>query len=391
MSVYYCATIFLCIAALGVLCLLVHENARIKYRDKQLLYLTYALIAFSALTEYFGVLLDGRENLSPYALIILKYADYTLTPMAGGALIFQMRLRNRWNHVVIGLLVFNAVLQLICAFGGWMVTIDQHNHCTHGPLYGLYVMVYLAIIFIVLLQFILYGRFFRRQNRMSLYATILVVIAGIIIQELSGREARTSYIALTIGALLLFIHYTEYTSLEMDDHLRSQQIQLDTDALTGMLSRYAYSQALKSYADAGSLPGTIAAFTVDINGLKQVNDSLGHEAGDELIRGAAECIVNALNAEGKCYRTGGDEFVVLTEMDKREAIKALQQLKRETRRWRGNAAKSLRVSAGFALAADHAGLTVEALVRESDKAMYKAKTAYYQHAGRNRRRRRQTS
>lgn len=391
MSGYYCAIIFLCLFALGVLCLLVHENARIRRRDKGLLYLTYVLIAVSALAEFCGVYLSGREYTPSFLLQLVKCADYILTPMAGGALIYQMRMKNRWNHVVQGLLVFNMVLQVVCAFGGWMVVIDDSGRYKHGPLYVLYVVIYLAIILIVLLQFILYGRTFRRQNRASLYAIILLAIAGIAIQEFSGINIRTSYLSLTMAASMLYIHYTEYTSLEMDDHLKNQQLQLDTDALTGVLSRYAYTKALKSYAEAGALPKELTAFTVDINGLKQTNDTLGHEAGDELIRGAAECVVTALNAEGKCYRTGGDEFVVLTEMDKQEARNALKRLKREARRWRGSTARSLSVSAGFALASDHAGMTAEALVRESDKAMYKVKTAYYQQAGRDRRKQRQTA
>lgn len=389
MSGFYSAIIFLCLFALGVLCLLVHENARIRCRDKDLLYLTYALIAVSALAEFCGVYLSGQESKSRRLLLLVKCADYILTPMAGGALVFQMQMKNRWNHVVQGLLAFNTVLQVVCAFGGWMVVIDENGHYSHGPLYALYVVIYLAIILIVLLQFILYGRSFGRQNRTSLYAIILLAIAGIAIQELTGTDIRTSYISLTMAASMLYIHYTEYTSLEMDDHLKSQQLQLDTDALTGALSRYAYSKALKSFAEAGALPKELAAFTVDINGLKQANDTLGHEAGDELIRGAAECIVNALDAEGKCYRTSGDEFVVLTEMDNQEARNALRRLKRETRRWRGNTARSLSVSAGFALAADHPGMTAEALVQASDKAMYQAKTAYYQQTGRDRRKWRQ--
>ena len=127
---------------------------------------------------------------------------------------------------------------------------------------------------------------------------------------------------------------------------------------------------------------------MDINGLKAVNDGLGHEAGDELIRGAAACIVNAFGTGRSCYRTGGDEFVVLTPMSREEATSVLMALNQETRRWRGEKAKSLSVSAGFALSQDYDGLTSEALVRESDKAMYEAKAAYYRKTGRDRRNRR---
>ena len=54
---------------------------------------------------------------------------------------------------------------------------------------------------------------------------------------------------------------------------------------------------------------------VDINGLKEVNDTFGHEAGDQLIIGAANCIERAFGDYGKVFRTGGDEFIVLLTED----------------------------------------------------------------------------
>ena len=388
MSVNYTAHTILCCLSLAVLCLLVHENARLRRRDKQLLYLAYLLVALSALAEFFGVLLNGREEYPVVLLRIAKWADYTLTPMAGGALVVQMRPKKPLRAVLEGVLGVNTAFQLVAAFGGWMVTIDEHNRYSHGPLYGCYMAVYLSIFVLVLVQFILYGRSFRKQNRASLYGTMLLVIAGIVIQEAMGGDARVSYTALSIGAMLLFIHYTEYGAMAMDDNLKLQQQQIDTDALTGVMSRAAYHRALEAFDKEGALPRGLAAFTIDINGVKKVNDTLGHQAGDELICGAAECIQKALNAEGRCYRTGGDEFVVLTSMNREEADRALVRLKEEAAAWHGKNAEELSVAAGFALAAEYPDVTAERLVRESDNAMYEDKAGYYQTSGRDRRKRR---
>ena len=385
---YYTSIILLSWLALGVLSILIRENDRLSKSDKRLLYLTYALIAISALAEWCGVQLDGRTDVPKWILVFVKTADYILTPLAGGALVVQMRLENRWRNAMLGILAANAVLQAVSAFTGWMVVVDEAHHYSHGPLYGLYMGLCLAIIAIVIIEFILYGRSFRRQNRLSLYAIMLLVVIGIAIQEALPGDNRTSYISLALGAALMFIHYSEYSQLAMDDTVSEQQAQIDTDVLTGLFSRNAYSRTLKKLDSAGPLPKDLAAFTIDINGLKTVNDSLGHEAGDELIRGAAACIVNAFGTGRSCYRTGGDEFVVLTPMSREEAGDAIKALDQETRRWRGDKVKSLSVSAGFALSQDFDELTSEALVRESDKAMYKAKAAYYRKAGRDRRNRR---
>lgn len=385
---YYTSIMLLSWMALGVLSVLIRANDRLTKSDKRLLYLTYALIAVSALAEWCGVQLDGRMDMPKWALVLCKCLDYILTPMAGGALVVQTGMRNRWRNVLLGILAVNALVQIVCAFNGWMVVVDESHRYSHGPLYGLYMGVCLAIIGLIIVEFIVYGRSFRKQNRQSLYAIMLLVIVGIAMQEALPSAHRTSYIALTLGAALMFIHYSEFSQLAMDDHMSAQQLQIDTDALTGLYSGHAYSKALKELDAAGALPEDLAVFVVDINGLKDVNDALGHDAGDELIRGAAQLVEAALGGEGRCYRTGGDEFVALANMRRDEAEAALDRLRGEAARWQGKRVKALSLAAGCALAADNPDLLAEKLVREADMAMYASKAVYYQSSGRDRRKRR---
>ena len=384
---YYTAIVALVWMAIGVLCVLIRENHRISHDDKRLLYLTYVLIAVSALAEWCGVLLNGRQDVPRWMLKAAKCADYMLTPMAGGALVAQMRLHNRWLTVMKAILGANVLFQLVGIFFGWTVSVDAQGFYSHGPLYIVYMGACFATIVLVVIEFILYGQGFRRQNRVSLYTVMLFVVVGIVLQELLPSEPRTAYIAMTIGAALMFIHYSEFASMAADDHLSAQQQQIDTDALTGVSSRHAYSQRLNELDAGGPLPEDLVAFTIDIKGLKQVNDTLGHEAGDELIIGAARCIEGTMGNSAKCYRTGGDEFVVLTRMPADAAEMALSHLKRETARWQGRTVKSLSLAAGYALAGDNPGLSAEKLVKQADMAMYAAKAAYYRENGMDRRRR----
>ena len=383
---YYTSIIILSLMTLAVLSVLIYENGRIPREDKQLLYLTYALIALSALAEWCGVQLDGDARVPAWVLKSIKCADYILTPMAGGALVFQMRLHNKWQLALNGILVANTAFQIVALFTGWMVTIDAQNHYVHGPLYGVFLIVSLAIIGVVTMQFVLYGRSFRRQNRKSLYGILTLVVMAIFLQEGVLGNNRTAYLGLTIGAALMFIHFTEFSQLATDDFVFQQQLALETDTLTGVYSRYAYSKALKEYNEVGALPEGFAAFTIDINGLKRVNDTIGHEAGDELILGAARCIRLAF-ITGRCFRTGGDEFVVLAEnMNRVSADVTLSRLNREANKWRGEKIKSLHLAAGYALAEDYPDLTSEKLVHEADLAMYEAKAEYYRKTGIERRR-----
>ena len=382
---YYTSIILLSLLALSVLCVLISENDRIKKEDKKFYYLTYLLIALSALAEWTGLKLDGMESLPKWPLMIAKCADYILTPMAGGALIGQMRIRNKWSKALMATLGANAVLQVVACLGGWMIRIDEHNRYSHGPLYGVYIAIYLFVIAIIIIEFAIYGKSFRKQNRFSLYTVMLFILAGIAAQEILGSEYRTSYVALTIGAILLYIHYSEFNQMASDDKLREQEILITTDSLTGMLNRYAYAKALESYDDTKLLPDDLCAFSIDINGLKHANDTLGHAVGDELICGAADCIKRVFGKTGMCYRTGGDEFIVFANLSREKADEALARIKSESANWTGEEIDELNLAAGYAMAKDYPGISPEKLVIKADYAMYLEKNNYYRESGRDRR------
>ncbi len=383
---YYSANIILCWIALGILCILVYENDRLRKERKRVFYLTYGLTALSAFAEWMGVQLDGNASLPKWPLLIAKCADYLLTPVSCGMIVNQLEVRNVWHKLMFGLLAANAVFQIVSLFFGWMLEIDASNHYSHGRFHWVYMSVYLAVVALIVIEFMEYGRSFRRQNQVSLYAILTLALSGGVIQEVFGNDCRTVYLSLTLGMALMFIHTMEFSQLKADEHILAQQIQITTDALTGARNRYAYSVALRDMDAAGKLPENLAAFSIDINGLKAINDTMGHEAGDELICGAAACIQRAMGPWGECYRTGGDEFVVLARMKRGEAQEALRRLKQEADAWKGEKVKRLRLAAGFALALEYPDVSSQKLVSAADMAMYDAKAAYYKASGMDRRR-----
>lgn len=386
MQAYYTIVTALCLMSSGSLSVLVWENNRMSKDDKKLLYLTYALIAVSTLIELLGGWLDVRSGIPLWVLPMVKCVDYIVKPMAGGALVAQMRLHDRWVKAILCILSLNVLLQIVAAFNGWMIVMDANGHYAHGLLYPAYLTACLAIVILVTVESILYGRNFSRQNRVSLFAVMLFVVAGIAMQALLPTRPKAACVAMTMGAALMYIRYMEFSSLEMDDRIEAQRQQIDSDALTGVLNRHAYTQALLELNDASELPSDLVIFVADINGLKQVNDSLGHTAGDELIIGSARCLEAAFDDKGSCYRTGGDEFAVFAHMGHDEVEETLSRLEDETKRWKGALVSTLTMSCGYAIAVDCEGVSAEGLVREADRAMYAVKAAYYSEMGRDRRR-----
>ena len=372
---YYTAISVIVWLALLILCTLVYENDRISTRKRKMFYLTYVLIFIASLAEWVGVYISGITGIPTVCLRIVKCIDYILTPIAGAALVGQMRLRNVWTKILNVVILFNTLIQLVSFFTGWMTKVDEKHYYHHGPLYNIYIGEYVIVLLLVIILFLNYGKNFRKQNRLSIYLVMVFMLVGIIMQEGLGKDVRTAYLAMTIGATLMFIHSTEYSLQKKDDELLEQRIQIKTDALTGLLSRYAYNNALDKYTT--DMPESLVAFSIDINGLKRVNDTLGHEAGDELICGAAACIKNVFDEVGSCYRTGGDEFIVLASVSKKEAVKCVQDIEKLTKNWTGSLVDSLALSVGYALLEEHKGFSCSELIQAADKQMYMDKDEYY--------------
>jgi diguanylate cyclase (GGDEF)-like protein len=125
--------------------------------------------------------------------------------------------------------------------------------------------------------------------------------------------------------------------------------------------------------------GTLAVFMVDIDHFKRVNDSLGHEAGDQVIRELAHCLAEAVRREDYAFRYGGEEFLLLLpHVDARALESRAQSLLEVVRRlrigWQGRPVGAITVSIGAAAFPEH-GRSPAELVRAADEAMYRAKQA----------------
>ena len=156
------------------------------------------------------------------------------------------------------------------------------------------------------------------------------------------------------------------------------------DQTTRLLNRRAFEEA-KAGLTGAPLDADFDYVTVDVNGLKTVNDTLGHAAGDELIQGAAECLRACLGRYGEIYRIGGDEFAAMLKLSQTALDDALAALDQRVAEWSGEKVKALSVSWGCATGREFPSENIAELSRISDERMYAAKDAYYRASGRARR------
>lgn len=158
-----------------------------------------------------------------------------------------------------------------------------------------------------------------------------------------------------------------------------------TDGLTGLYNRRAYENDSRMMENPDIIKGTVIV-ALDLNGLKEANDNIGHNAGDELLIGAAECIKQAFGEYGKIYRTGGDEFAALLTCTAEQLNVSLDRLDKITAAWRGELVKELSIAHGCVVCADYPDISFEEIEHIADQFMYDDKAAYYKRTGKDRRR-----
>ena len=223
---YYSFIIVISWITLFILCILVHQNERLSKDEKRIRYIVYGIVASAALFEWFGVFLSGKPEYPMWLLRFVKATDYILTPFASIAILIPLRNHKKYGVVVTSLLIVNTIFQIVMAFTGGMITIDAQHHYKHGPLYPAYMILYLALIIIVIVGFVYYGKQFRRHNRTSLYAIMIFIVMGILFQELTESFIRTAYLVISIGLALLYIHMSEYSQMRIDDELKQKNYEI---------------------------------------------------------------------------------------------------------------------------------------------------------------------
>lgn len=157
-----------------------------------------------------------------------------------------------------------------------------------------------------------------------------------------------------------------------------------SDELTGLKNRRALQEDCKQIEQSDSL-GRKTIIMMDLNGLKTTNDTFGHQAGDELIIGTAQCLTQAMQDYGQVYRTGGDEFVVIMECSKNELGQILAAFDRLTSAWKGKGGSSISIARGVVICADYPHLNFAAMIDMADRRMYEDKKHYYISTGKKRR------
>ena len=281
--------------------------------------------------------------------VLLSVIGYVLRPVAAvGLLMVICPPEHRSWKIWIPALV-NTAVNLTAFFSPIAFSYDADYDFVRGPL-G-YVVFVVSFLYLILIVVVILNRFYegKRADRWVLVCSGLGVIGAALVDAiLAGRHLNE---AIMIGCIFTLFYLRSH-----DNYL---------DPLTSLRNRFAF------YDDCDNLLRYISAVaSIDMNGLKKLNDSRGHAAGDAALVQIGKCLSDVSDRRTIPYRVGGDEFVILFLGRDAQAVEDTLRMVRAS-----VSAVGYSVSAGYAM--KQPDQTLDDAVRESDQNMYLEKAEYY--------------
>jgi diguanylate cyclase (GGDEF)-like protein len=201
---------------------------------------------------------------------------------------------------------------------------------------------------------------------------------GIVVDAAATGSGLSLGVVLATATLAVAIARSAYAFRQLRA-LADSKREARTDELTGLPNRRLFFERLHACLEPIPEQRRLAVLMIDLDRFKEINDSLGHHVGDDVLRQLGPRLTAAVGSAGTVARLGGDEFglVLSPVIDSAAATRVAERVRETLREPFQLEGMSLRVDAsiGIALAPDH-GTNPETVLQKADVAMFAAKRAH---------------
>ncbi len=317
-------------------------------------------------------LLDGQAT--PF-LIVLNYIVtvllYLFTPLPSAlwALYVNQQLfhdikKFKKEALVLGIpIAVSTLITLSTPLTGLWFTINESNVYQRGFLYPLLALISFMPIIYASASILIHRKRISRRLVTLMLLFMVPPILGSIVQ------------VLFYGTTLLWSSITVAIFLV---HSNVQSSQIFMDHLTGVFNRRQLDVFLTDRMKAAKSKQPLSCIMLDINHFKAINDRLGHVVGDEALKDASAILKSCIRRGDVLARFGGDEFIILTDIDNEITLRDMsRRIHESARRFNevGNSPYSLGFSIGYAVYNPDTGWSKKDFIAYVDALMYENKAA----------------
>lgn len=346
----------LSIILLAFLAYLISRNTVLTKRKTKRFIFIIVLTMIVIVAEIGSVFLGTLDENFRIANIMFNVIGFSISPIIPIeiAFLYEDVLEKKKKYILIPLFI-NIILTAVSAKTGWIFEILESNYYKRGPLFFTYVLcsIYAFVIFIYASY--KYASQCAKSDKRYLYGIYMIVLIGNIIQIVfPGILVIWGCVSISLTLYYIFL----------------RELQFKYDPLTKMLNRQAFERKMEELMEAEE--AIVVVF--DLNNLKNINDTYGHQVGDTYIIQASAIICESFEEVGKCYRIGGDEFCVLgRNIDEDKVKNSIQTMIWQVKEMENNWNMLFQISYGYSFYGKKSMQNVYDAFIHADKEMYQYK------------------
>ncbi len=258
----------------------------------------------------------------------------------------------------------NVVILIFSQPYGWFYYIDSNNLYHRGPFFLAPVFVAIILILLAFSITLVNRRRLGKKTFLSLLFFAVPPCASIVLQiRFYGISLMLNSVVLSL--LVIFMN--------------TQNHSIYTDYLTGVSNRKKLDAYIKEKVNSCAEGKGFSAIMIDINNFKYINDTHGHDVGDNALETTAKLLKSCIQTNDFIARYGGDEFCIILDTSNKNDLKALvHTIKNCLEKYNksGSNAYKLWVSIGYAVYDCHLRMSAEEFLKKVDILLYQDKKTY---------------
>jgi len=270
---------------------------------------------------------------------------------------------KRFIFPLLVIFITYALILILSQYFGWFYYIDPDNIYHRGSYFYIPVCLTAALVVAAFILLIVNRRNIEEKYFFSLiFFPVPPLVCTILQMIFYGRSLALNGVALSL--LIVFLNI--------------QSRSLNTDYLTGVYNRKKLETYMKEKISTASENATFSAILIDLNDFKAINDTYGHDIGDDALENCVKIVKTCLRSSDFIARFGGDEFYIILDVSTINDLEAtIDRINNCIQNYneQGVSPYKLSFSMGYAVYDYHSYMNVEEFQKHIDRLMYVAKRA----------------